>query len=1245
MEAYPNEYVEHNVPLILLSGLGQDDDGASNPTPSQRQESGTRIVNNSPDCRNERAPQLLQGFLSRDGRDNAWNSTGFPGPTGPMRFKMQQIGRTYVLPPRKAAPPPQTAEEGPANPSAQMKQPELHSPLSPLSPGSPIFPEGVFTPSWLHKHQHQVPALILAFFDIRAQGTAEDDETTKNDINAIRISISRSGYKSRFAVVLLSDSSILQSPNFEDRLSLIRRSTSLDPKTGLFFMPPMSSQAEIATLVQGIMATLQPGIVEYYRDLTKHARRKKTRGSTPNPAAFLLRGTSQSLSSPGWNVRYEVKQGVFAEFRQEMDVAERHYSVAIDELFSAEGIFETTPSWSPRWVEARLLCDAMAWRVLRCQLWMSETTGAAQSWNNYRWRMKDLIDRRGKGSLTYGWEAWEARWARMMAQLIGKAQLQTFAHIPDQTSDDATSIQSQLTYAMPEKSALNSERLPPFEFMHRAAYWHLLSAKKAEARWERAQAIPDEDRTPPGQTQASSVANRTRIYDTYLVPDPHEEAGHPDEGGYEHLKDITAAYSRAIDDFKHHDQIRMAEQCRLDLGLALEKAGHWDDARQLLVPLWQETVWRDEHWHECFAILLQCLQRCLARSDKYASFRLAIMWELLHQDVATHGLVTQTNLDFSSCLDQPDVHEGERTKGSVTNKQLLSPILGRLSFDSKEGHVGEPIMCQLTLESVARKGSTPIVFNEVSIGLTNGYNITLSDETTSTSGASKDSSVIKSLSLISEKLDVFTTQAALSFEPGQKRIFNFTLTFREARVIGISQLKFLVRNPVFEWEHSFTGECLPRSKHWIEDANSDTPVLRSLNHDDTASVQILPKSPKVQMLAHHLRKRYYSGEIIKIDVELLNQEAEIVNSKIAASLISDGVQKMHLEWANGEAELSPDLPKKSDLDSEVACPLIHPSAAHHVALNIHGPDGPGRAILNLDVRYTLESDPEVPLVKSMSINLTFVQPFEATFTFAPLLNSEPWPSFFNPATAKPDSPCGIPQKWRFGSHVTVLATEQLFIKQIDIEVQNPAGDMIYGVTPHQDQQEDEVAESSKIERIFELLTQKRSLDDRRSAALESNLVMRWCLINDGPIFITRIPAPRLSIPSSEPRVLCTVDQAASLGGAKPLHYHLENPSMHFLTFAITMEASEEFAFGGPKYRTLSLAPMSRIRIDYSIIPYGDSENIESAKLGAEGEVGRWIWPSLQVVDSYYQKTLRVQAGGPGTKSDEKGNIGVLLKSF
>ena len=93
MEAYPPEYVEHNLPLVVLSGLGERrGNGIAGPV-LPRQESGTKIQASSPQCSGERSQHLLDEFLKLDGTNLAWNATALPSASGMLKYKMRAIGR------------------------------------------------------------------------------------------------------------------------------------------------------------------------------------------------------------------------------------------------------------------------------------------------------------------------------------------------------------------------------------------------------------------------------------------------------------------------------------------------------------------------------------------------------------------------------------------------------------------------------------------------------------------------------------------------------------------------------------------------------------------------------------------------------------------------------------------------------------------------------------------------------------------------------------------------------------------------------------------------------------------------------------------------------------------------------------------------------------------------------------------------------------------------------------------------
>ena len=1233
MEAYPAQYTEHNLPLVLLSGLGERLSDSGNEASIPRRESGTKLACNSPECEGERATGLLQHFHRLDGRDAPWNSQALSGPAGALKYYMKAIRRVgtaiakalglrnhkltkqaYTLPPRKAAPLPQSAsDEGiPAMPTKT----ELHSPLSPLSPGSPIFPDGLFTPLWVSKHQQQVPCLFLAFFDIAADDSSKD-EAIKADINIIRTSLSRSGFKTRFAAVLLSDRSILQAPDMEERLSSIRRLTSLDSKTGLFFMPPMSSNAEISNFVQNIMTTLQPLCVEHYRELTKHARRKKARGGPPPSASVHMGAGSQSLSTSGWNVRYEFKQGVFAEIRQEMDIAERHYTAAIDELFSSEGIFEATASWSPRWEEARLLCDALAIRTLRCQLWVSQTTGAVQSWINYKDRMKDLVDRRGKGSETYGWAAWEARWAEVMAQLISRADL-AVQRAPDGRADAEGASATMQFHMAPEKSYATTDRLRPYQMLHHSGYWLRLALYGARERQRRASAIPDEDRVPPGQSPASAVANRVRAYDTYLVSDPHEESKH------DHLRDISRLSELASEQYEIKGQGRIMETLRFELAKDLANAKKYEEAKEVLLPLWESSSWRQEDWQAPFFELLVLLQTCAdSRHLSDAELMVASTYEL-----SSSPLSRRENASLKTCLDGFDSPSSDAISLKYHDRERLSPVSVSFAFESGESNVGETLECQITLASHIKLDST-LDLADVSLRFLSSRSVKIVAD--GSSPEKKASETVEELKDATETAGSLEGRANLSFHGAQSRTIAFPLALREAGSLLLTEASFSIRNDKFEIQHLFSEEAILPAKAMLV-KTADQIQRRHLPRAETTALTVLPKPPKVKLVLHGLHKKYYTDECVRVDVEVINEEVDSVSGNIIADSRSEDGPAISLKWGDEPtAQHQPgDKLASTDLTS------LRPSVTRTFQLRVQAPADPATVSLTIDVDYKLSADPSTPLRKTSTLDLSFVVPFEAHYHFGPVLYPGKWPSYFDPQNGTShDDAGGIPQLWRLSSQVRSLAADDLVLHGMEIAKEHIHGDSVCHLRESQQTEKQNLPHGQTTDETFQLKTQKYSLEDRRPTTLESSLLVTWSREDDSTQFTTSLPVPRLTLPVSEPRVLCTLSDDPPSDIDATLRYHIENPSTHFLTFALTMEASEDFAFSGPKYRTLSLAPLSRHCVEYSLALYDDAVEAK--------ESGRWIWPSLQVLDSYYQKSLKVHAAGPDVKMDNKGAIGVWIE--
>jgi trafficking protein particle complex subunit 11 len=488
------------------------------------------------------------------------------------------------------------------------------------------------------------------------------DNQLKIEISNLKNMWVSSGYKARFVVVLISEDDIYLE-DVEDRLSSIRRAANLDPRS-TFVLPPDLSDADLKDFVTTLLSSLQPSVVEYYRDLSKHARRKRNRGSVPPPTVPPTIGTSQTLSLHGWNVRYEFKLGVFAEFRQEMDAAFRNYESAYEILFGQE-VFESIAGWNPRFNDARLLADSLAIRILRCSLWSGQTTNAVRRWVIHRDRTQDIVNRRGKGTKNYGWAAWEARWSMVMAQLIQRAEIPSF-------SADVLQNPSRLhesIFAPPEKNLPVHDIALPWELLHHEGYWLDRSAKYSILRRTLAHKIPADDRIAPSQTPAS----KSYMCDTYLVPVPYSEAPDSDHATVNHSGLILDTLKASLEQFSKRQQIRKVERLSLQIAKEYVRVGSWSEALNMLKPLWPQLTWRSAGWWELMEEFAWTLRECALRlQDNETVIRTD--WELLsHGEISLYLFSSRTAILRCGANELLSFFSSTRLEIRSTSKPSESP--------------------------------------------------------------------------------------------------------------------------------------------------------------------------------------------------------------------------------------------------------------------------------------------------------------------------------------------------------------------------------------------------------------------------------------------------------------------------------------------------------------------------------------------------------------------------------------------
>jgi trafficking protein particle complex subunit 11 len=158
---------------------------------------------------------------------------------------------------------------------------------------------------------------------------------------------------------------MLDDSSLDARLAAIRRQSSLDARAALFVLSPVSA-SELVEFINSLLSALVPPALEYYTNHSKRVRRKRTALPTSN---VYFASTLGHLPPIGWNIRYEFKQGCFAEFRGEKEVALKHYLQAIFLISEYIGATTVPGSWivpprTKRWAEAKLLADCISIKVL-----------------------------------------------------------------------------------------------------------------------------------------------------------------------------------------------------------------------------------------------------------------------------------------------------------------------------------------------------------------------------------------------------------------------------------------------------------------------------------------------------------------------------------------------------------------------------------------------------------------------------------------------------------------------------------------------------------------------------------------------------------------------------------------------------------------------------------------------------------------------------------------------------------------
>ena len=1098
----------------------------------------------------------------------------------------------------------------------------LHSTLSPLSPNSPLYPDGIFTPLWITKHQYRLPSVLISFYNLvsEANTSSLEDNKLKVEINNVRTLISSTNYKTKFVVVLVADGPINHA-ELEDRLVNIRRGTNLDSRA-FYYLPSASSQADIDDFAKVLFATIHPTCIEYYRDLSKHARRKRNRNFVPQPTVQPTQGTSSVLSLPGWNVRYEFKLGIFAETRQELEAASRNFEQAYEGLFHSELLGDTIPAYGTRFNEARMLADVIAIRIIRCLLWSSQSATAVKWWTKHRDRIYDLVERRGRGTENYGWEAWQSTWLKVMADLIERSEVFELAklQLPPGTTPPVQ--------ILPSKLASNIERQLPWEFLHHEGYWLDLVRKHIEARRRHTLSAADKSTLPSNRKVLSD--------DTYLAPEPDFEHRLLKQNGDSYTRRICTTIEESIKAFKPRDQLRMIDILLFRLAIENHDAENSPATASLLKALWDKGSWRSKGWWTLLFSVGKVLHEvAVATGDHELCLRL--VWELAALQRRRDKLsAIQTANPLSSALDL---------------ETSLTPLATSFAFASDSGHVGEPIAVQFSLSSFNQALPLGLQICDIKIAFDGGINAILltqgpneeamlsSDGATTITrialtGADADSRKQgKRLSMASASYSTGTADFASLV--GRTQVYNFEVVPREAGPASIASIVVRLQNEPLELTLNAMDLTGSEAVWW--EVRNGRSVSRAFGmHRDVTTMTVLPKPPKVEIKLPNFKTTCYTNETLDVQIEVFNGEEVQIDGHIEIRLISPSSDGVSLQWKHdGTAAAVKDEDIREAILPAAAVQRLAAGASEKYAITIVGLTEPIDHELDLRVAYTLLSDPASTLSNQTVVDLQIIRPFEGSAMFMPRSHDGAWPDFFAAPTTASNVPQGLRHTYLVRADVGCFAQETLCIRSLELRARRIVGGATYTASSGRaisarNSATDVLPDAGhpmlpeKTEQfVFDLEMQKLVLGDRSPVAVDFAIHIKWSRSGSEEVNDSTLILPKFLAPMSEPRVLLRACQIEGRSGMYLLTYTIENPSMHFLTFSITMEGGEGLAFSGSKLKNVSLVPISRYDIHYRV--YVEKSN-------------SWVRVQLEVLDAFFGQTLKVQPASEGVRIDKQGNI-------
>ncbi|KAH9072843.1 Gryzun, putative trafficking through golgi-domain-containing protein [Lactarius deliciosus] len=1164
MNSYPPELLVQLAPVMFIAGL--DVPAVPEPVPSTAP--GSPPSTRPQDPFTSLTVRLRDALLSQ-------RTAVIWQPEKSKTFQAVSVDKDVRFPPRKI----------PISPDPHGP---VHSPLSPLTPTSPLHPDGLVAPIWVRKHTSLVPSVFVLFIrlyespphhmpaspldpphpDREAEERRKDAEMSA-EIALRKKSTSERGIK--LTVVLMASRKMLDDPALDARLTFIRRQSGLDYRAALFVLSPVSP-SELSEFVKSLQQALYEPAVEYYTSHSKRVRRKRNRHAqaassyVPPLPPLGMTAPARPLRPEGWTVRYEYKMACFAEFRGEYEVALKHYQDAYSSLLTMFGSTAILPPRTKRWAEAKVLADCINLKICKLYLYNNEHALALSQHTIHTRRFSDFSRGWGIGEETFEFWSWIARQHRAFAELIEQGTKSTLI-LP--THQPAVAVPGPASSALAELDALRVLGFNPANALQHPGFYYYMAAQATERRHAQFLAIVE-----------SLEGNSANI------------PGFANEKRVDHFGIVLELYTKAYELFKKHSPLSNGNgQGRLTLRVAGRIAGTYYAAGKfdMAVRFFERIAktYRRERWGATLRPLLATWYKCAQRlGDVELSVKILVEMLAHGSGVSEHeGDAGALQEDLLAVLKStvPSSHDVPLTIDLSDSEPIFN---ASVVFWSSAAFVGECVAFQLSLTAPGDVSISALPFSSLAIYFSHKEEPVIVHH----NADAVDGAKIQRVDLGDLPLEIATTaQGFLSWEKAATIVFVGNVSSDVPVILAIDRAVLTLR------EGNWTVE-IPIDLS----AARDGPTLTPRWLISTDPVQFVPlrcgsaADVTVSYRPHNLNVSLiyqvpaYLDEEYPIVISITNEDDRaldvILDILLQPSEIDEAVNDIRVDDEHSQ-----------NLVKGITIGAIAPGATTLKTLYLTSTGGAGDRVLDISIqsRSPVSRDTSEVL---RTLSVPTVAPMSVEYGVKYLHTPRPLPGLTDLRTYESDYwDDGEGGEALINARMTCTGPWGLSVETVRLSRKN--GPHAKVLECSLDEDEDDVTsdwlpgdEFAAVCRVDLSLEDEPGENDAVSGPGEFVLLWRRLLPNGdhGPLNTSRFPLPDLLPP--RPGIVALLELPPSAKLHEPIHAHLTIRNHHptrtaSLTVQLEPDAADAFLVAGQRNaRVPTLLPGAEVQLAWSLVP-------------------------------------------------------------